>query len=226
MSVQLHLPDLPEIAVEIGAESGAPGISRRTGSRWRSSLATALPLMLMAMLALGTWWLVKNSPQADSPGVAGALRHVADYRVERFTLQRYDASGKMVVQIEGANLRHFPDTDEFEIDTAHVHATSPDGRDTVATARQAIAAGNGSQVRLVGGAHVLSRAGQGEATEILGEQLLALIDERRVLADLPVRVRQGSSEYSAAGMAFDERTRFVTLDGPARAVLHPHRSRP
>jgi lipopolysaccharide export system protein LptC len=226
LSVELHLPDLPEVAVAIGAESGAPGISRRTGSRWRSSLATALPLMLMAMLALATWWLVKNSPQAGTPSVAGPLRHVADYRVERFTLQRFDASGQLVMQIEGANLRHFPDTDEFEVDTAHLHATGLDGRDTVATARQAIAAGNGSQVRLVGGAHVVSRAGQGEATEVLGEQLLALIDERRVLAEQPVLVRQGASEYTAAGMTFDEKTRFVTLTGPARAVLHPHRNRP
>ncbi|MDY0106413.1 MAG: LPS export ABC transporter periplasmic protein LptC, partial [Giesbergeria sp.] len=38
-----------------------------------------LPVLLMGLLALGTWWLVRNAPQVQVPRPASAPRHEPDY---------------------------------------------------------------------------------------------------------------------------------------------------
>jgi lipopolysaccharide export system protein LptC len=67
MSGELHLPDLPEVPVSLGKDPGAPCRPRLAWRARLGSLAgTALPLFTMAVLAAGTWWLVKNAPQAET----------------------------------------------------------------------------------------------------------------------------------------------------------------
>jgi lipopolysaccharide export system protein LptC len=227
MNVELHLPDLPDVPVALGP---APGGVRRQRAAWserlRGLLGTAFPLMLMALLALGTWWLVRHAPDAGQPQAQRAVEHVPDYRLERFTLQRYAASGQRVINIEGQSMRHFPDNDELEIDTVIVVAAGPAGRDTHATARQAIASGDGSRVQLRGGVEVLSSDAAGETVVLTGDHIDLNISDKILLADKPVRVRQGGSEFRAEGMRLDQNTQQLTLTGPARAVFQPGYTKP
>ena len=96
-----------------------------------------LPLVLMALLALATWRLAKNTPvfQGDKPEVA--RRHVPDYTMNGFTVQRFANAGALSVQIEGDTLRHYPDTDTLEIDKVHIRSITPEGRVTLAWAEKA-----------------------------------------------------------------------------------------
>jgi lipopolysaccharide export system protein LptC len=222
VTVQLHLPDLPEVPLSLGGEA-APSPVARGDWRLRASalLGSALPLMLMGLLALGTWWLVKNSPSAPSSRAPFPPVHVPDYTMERFTIQRYDASGRMSVSIEGEHLRHFPDTDVLEIDTVHVRAVNEDGRITLATARQGILSGDGSSAQLLGGARVSGLDTQGRPIEFEGEHLFADLKGRKLRADRPVHVRQDRSEFSAGSASYDEATGLILLAGPAKAVLMP-----
>lgn len=225
MNVELHLPDLPEVPVSLGAAPGSPGTPPRGRVDWsqrlRGLFGTYLPLLVLAMLALATWWLVKNSPVPVEPRSAAALTHEPDYTLQRFTLQRYDVAGQLTVQIEGEQLRHYPDTDEIEIDTVRMVTSSPDGRVSRATARRAFVASDNSQVRLEGGAHVVSTDTNGATVEIDGERLLALVKKRQVQADRPVQVRQGGSEFTADAMEYDEVSRLLTLHGKVKATLLP-----
>ena len=54
---------------------------------WRlgQGLSAYLPLLLMVLLALGTWWLVQNTPRPDLPGEVVAHRHEPDYTMQGFT---------------------------------------------------------------------------------------------------------------------------------------------
>jgi len=222
MSVELHLPDLPEVPVALGAAPGGPPQPPAdTSSRLSSLAGTALPLVIMLMLALGTWWLVKNSPQPPGERVELAPRHVPDYTVEHFTLQRYDAQGRLAVEIEGEHLRHYPDANELEIDTVKLRAHHPDGRTTHATARQAIAQDDGSLVQLIGGAHVVSESLTGPPVELSGEHLVADFKARTIVSDRPVQVRQDRSEFTADAMRYNEASRALTATGPVRAVWLP-----
>ena len=104
---------------------------------WRaqSLLSNYLPLLLMALLAIGTWWLVKNTPLLGDAAEPAPPRHVPDYRMANFEIQRIAADGRLNVQIAGAELRHYPDTDTVEIDNVRLRAVGTDGRVLHATAR-------------------------------------------------------------------------------------------
>ena len=190
--------------------------------------STYLPLLLMAMLALGTWWLVKNTPLFEGDRVAAPLRHVPDYTMTQFMVQRFGANGTMRVQIEGDLMRHYPDTDTFEIDNPRIRAIGDDGRVTTATARSALSNRDGSEVQLSGGAHVVREPTPTQtAIDFRGEFLHYFQFTERVRSHLPVVVTQGGSEIRADSMAYDNLARVLDLKGHVRAVLtSPSGTRP
>lgn len=222
MNAELHLPDLPEVPVSVGAAGAHASPARSWGERVRALLGTFLPLLLMVALALVTWWLVKVAPSTPSAGGVRALTHDPDYTLDHFTMQRYGADGQLAVRIEGRTLRHFPDTDELAIDTVRIDVTSPDGRVTRATAAQAVAAGDGSQARLEGNAEVVSQGPGGEPPmDLQAQRLVFLIRERKVTTDQPVHVTQGRTEFTADALDYDDRARLLVLHGKVRARLTP-----
>jgi len=191
---------------------------------WRvlDTASAYLPLLLMAALALGTWWLVKNTPLLENEREVAPLRHVPDYTMNQFMVQRFAASGAMRVQIEGDVMRHYPDTDTIEIDNPRIRAFGEDGRITNATARTAIANRDGSEVQLSGGAHVVREAtDQIAAIEFRGEFLHLFQNTERVRSHLPVVVTQGGTEIRADSMAYDNLAGVLDLKGHVHAVLAP-----
>jgi len=189
-------------------------------SRVIDTVSTYLPVLLMAVLALGTWWLVKNTPVLDNERQVAPPRHEPDYAMRQFTVQRFAAAGALRVQIEGDELRHYPDNDTLEIDNPRIRATGPDGRVTLATAKRALSNGDGSEVQLSGGARVVREAqGDDGALEFRGEFLHAFLATERVRSHLPVTVTQGATEIRADGMNYDNLSRVVEFKGRVRAVL-------
>ena len=191
---------------------------------WRAIDAASayLPLLLMAALALGTWWLVKNTPLLDNERELAPLRHEPDYTMSQFMVQRFAPNGAMKAQIEGDVMRHYPDTDTLEIDNPRIRAFGEDGRITNATARKAIANRDGSEVQLSGDAHVVREAiGKSAAIEFRGEFLDCFQNTERVRSHLPVVVTQGSTEIHADSMAYDNLAGVLDLKGRQRAVLTP-----
>jgi lipopolysaccharide export system protein LptC len=219
MTIELHVPDLPPLT--IGSEPIAHHVRQPWHWRLREALSAYLPIVLMALFALSTWWLVKNTPTPAEPQAAVPLRHEPDYTMERFSLHRFGPDGTLRVQIDGEQLRHYPDTDTLEIDTVRVRINTPGRGATFATARRALVNGDASEVQLLGGAHVTSDAGDGETIEFEGEFLHALLNSERLRSHLPVRVRRGASDLRADAMEYDNLSRTVQLKGRVRAALQP-----
>jgi lipopolysaccharide export system protein LptC len=216
-----------DLAEDLGvlAPAAAPAAEhRRARLPWHlrllEVLTAYLPVLLMALLALGTWWLVKNTPlpEAERPDVPP--RHEPDYTMSDFRVQRFAADGAMRVQIEGDRMRHYPDTDTLEIDRPRIRAVAPDGRVTLASARRALSNGDGSEVQLIGEAQVVREAVAGqEAIEFRGEFLHAFLSSEKVRSHLPVVVRRGATEVRADAMEYDNLARVVDLKGHMRAVF-------
>lgn len=190
---------------------------------WRLGqwLSAYLPLVLMGLLALATWWLVQNTPRLQEPGEKAPPRHEPDYLMQGFTMQRYAADGRLRVQVRGTQMRHYPDTDTLEIDGVTIRAVGQDGRVTLASAQRAVANGDATEVQLLGQARVVhgaeGTAGDGGPIEFDSEFLHAFLVNERLRSHLPVRLRQGSSELQAASLEFDNLTRTARLGGPLRA---------
>lgn len=226
MSVELHLPDLPEVPISLGPPAGVGPRARMPWHlRLRDTLSSYLPLLLMALLALATWWLVKNSPRLAVPAVERPVSSEPDYTMTQFSLERFDAGGRLKVRIEGERLRHFPDTDRVEIDQARIQAFTQDGRVTLATAARALGNGDGSELQLMGGAEVTAQDATGQPLVMRGEFLHAFLVTERVRSHLPVLVSQGGTVLQAAAMDYDNAVRRLELKGPIRAVLAPRAAR-
>ena len=220
MSVELHLPDLPEVPISIGpASRAAPRVTMPWHLRLREVLSAYLPLLLMGLLALATWWLLKNSPRAVAPAEARTVSPDPDYTMSQFALERFDASGRLKLRIDGAQMRHFPATDRIEIEGAVIRAIAPDGRVTLAHAQRAIGNGDGSEVQLLGGAEVSSTDAAGAPVVMRGEFLHAFLVAEQVRSHLPVEVQMGGTDVRAAGLDYDHPARRLALKGPLRAVL-------
>jgi len=177
-----------------------------------------LPLLLMALLAVGTWWLVQNTPRPDVPREAPAPRHEPDYTMQGFTLQRFGADGRLRVQVDGAQMRHYPDTDTIEIEGVKIRALSEDGSVTRATARRALSNGDASELQLLGGARVIHEGlGNDPPLEFESEFLHAFLNTERLRSHLPVQLRQGASELRVGAIDYDHLTRSAKLGAPVRA---------
>jgi lipopolysaccharide export system protein LptC len=222
MALELHLPDLPDVPISVGPAPRAP---LRPPLPWhqraRELLATYLPLLLMLMLALATWWLVKNTPKPDTAQDSKAPPGEPDYTMDRFVVERFDKEGRLVARIRGDRLRHYVDIDRIEVDEARVRFVADDGRVTLAQGRRAITNGDGSELQLLGDAHVTSSGPRGEAIEFRGEFLHAFLNTERVRSHLPVVITRDGNEFRAAGMDYDHLSGLLQLQGQMRALLLP-----
>jgi lipopolysaccharide export system protein LptC len=192
------------------------------GVRLVELVSAYLPLLLMGLLALGTWWLVKNSPTFDTEGVDKPVRHEPDYTMARFSVERFTQDGRLRLRIEGDEMRHYPDDDTVEVDNPRIRSYAPDGRAVVATARRAISNGDGSEVQLLGGAQVVREAGAGQAAiEFRGEFLHAFFATGELRSHLPVTLRRGGTELRADTLDYRHRDQRVQLKGRVRATFPP-----
>jgi lipopolysaccharide export system protein LptC len=202
--------------------SGARRVRGPWYSRAFDTVSAYLPLLLMAALALGTWWLVKNTPTFESGQTPTPLRHDPDYTMSQFTVQRFGPDGALRAQIEGDTMRHYPDTETIEVDNPRVRAIAADGRVSVATAHRALSNRDGSEIQLFGDARVIREAtARDPAIEFRGEFLDCARFTERVRSHLPVQVVQGPSELRADAMAYDNLAGVLDLHGHVRGVLTP-----
>ena len=152
-----------------------PPVWRRAWER----ISIYLPVLLMACLALGTYWLVKNSPLFGAPEAARPARHDPDYFMRGFAVRTFDGAGVLKSELFGAEARHYPDTDTLEIDQVRIRSFNEQGRLTTATALRGLSNGDGSEVQLFGNALVVrdglqNAAGQNDQRmEFRGEFLHA-----------------------------------------------------
>ncbi len=185
-------------------------------------LSAYLPIVLMGLLALGTWWLVQNTPRPDGAREERVLRHEPDYLMQGVLLQRFGPDGRLRVEVVGTQMRHYPDNDTLEIDSATIRAWSPGGELTRANARLALANGDASEVQLLGGAQVVRENAAAESlVEFNSEFLHAFLTTERVRSHLPVRMRQGGNEFSMGALDYDHLAKSARLGAPVKARFEP-----
>ncbi len=188
-----------------------------------------LPVVLMGLLALGTWWLVRNAPMPQMPRAEVERRHEPDYFMRDFSVKNFDASGRLQSELQGSLARHYPDTDTIDIDAMRMRSQSPDGRITHATANRALSNADGTEVQLFGNAVVTREAmslpgGQKQPRlEFRGEFLHAWTQTERVSSNQPVTLTRGNDRFTANSMDYDNLEQVLELRGRVHGTLAPGR---
>ena len=219
-------------ALQDGSPDNARALSQLK-SMWRrvlrvwDSMAIYMPLLMMGALALGTYWLVRNTPIFNTPETVKEASHDVDYFMRKFTVKTFDEGGQLKSEIYGIEARHFPDTDILEIDQARIRSISLEGRVTTATANRAYTNGDGSEVQLTGNAVVIREASKdasGKETprmEFRGEFLHAFLNDERVKSHKPVLLIRGTDQFVGDTIAYDNLDQVANLNGRVRGILVP-----
>ena len=186
-----------------------------------------LPVILTALLALGTYWLARNAPKLLEPTVARAVTHDPDYFMRDFVVKNFLPTGELRSELFGKEGRHYPDTDTLEVDQMRMRSVSPLGLVTRATADRSLSNGDGSEIQLFGNAIIVRDAATGPSgqplprLEFRGEFLHAFVNTERVRSNKPVTLIRGADQFTSDTMDYDNLTGVANLQGRVRGVLMP-----
>ena len=186
-----------------------------------------LPIVLMGALALGTYWLVRNSPVFSTQQAAKAAKHDVDYFMRKFTIKSFGETGQLKSEIYGVEGRHYPDSDTLEIDQPRILSVSDQGRPVMSSGNRALSNGDGSEVQLFGNARVVREAVAGNDGKVLprlefqGEFLHAFVNEERVKSHLPVTLIRGADQFTGDTFVYNNLTGIAELKGRVRGRLVP-----
>lgn len=193
-------------------------------------LSIYLPIVVMGLMALGTYWLVQNSPKPDAPVVERPVRHEPDYFMKDFSVTTFVESGRLKSEVFGVAARHFPDSDTLEIDRIRIRSFDDQGRLTTATANRALTNDDASVVELFGNARLVREAQPDRSgnvaprIEFRGEYLHANTDTERVKSNQPVQLRRGNDVFVGNTMDYDNVKQVMVMEGRVKGLINPKRA--
>ncbi len=189
-------------------------------------VALYLPIMLMGIMAMSTYWLVRSAPELEEVRLEDVPRHVPDYFMREFSVRVFDAKGKLKSEIKGTEARHYPDTDTVEIDHPIIHSYSNDGRLTVANAKRALTNADGSELQLFDQAVVVRNGSDkndvSTRTQVRSDFLHLFMDTEEIRTHLPVELLRGDKDrFVGDKMHYNNLTSTIELKGRVRGVISP-----
>lgn len=192
-------------------------------------LAVYLPLLLMGLMAMGTYWLVRNSPVMGEIEQEAPPRHVPDYFMRDFSVKVFAEDGRLKSEMVGIEGRHYPDTDTLEVDQPRIRILGTEGRVTTAVAVRGLINADGSEAQLFDKAVVVREASinaQGVQTprsEMHSDFLHLFANTEQVRSHMPVVLVRGAGDRftSQEGMDYNNLDRLMQLTGRVRGTLLP-----
>lgn len=188
-------------------------------------LSIYLPIAMMGLMALGTYWLVQNSPTPSAVAAQKPVRTDPDYFMKDFSVTTFVDAGRLKSEVFGVAARHYPDTDTLEIDRVRIRSFDEQGRLTTATADRALTNSDATIVELFGNALMIREAQpdkQGTVmprVEFRGEYLHANTDTDRVMSNKPVELRRGNDVFVGDTMDYDDNTQVMVMQGRVKGQI-------
>ena len=205
-----------------------PAGTARRGAWW-DSLSIYLPVLLMGVLALASYWLLRITPSADEPGPAGPVSTEPDYFMRRFSVKSFDAKGRVTSEVAGDEARHHPDDDRIEIDNARLRRIDEQGLVTTATAQRVTSNADHTAFVLEGNAIVIREAGTGAdgrvrpRLEFHGERFRVTLKPDHVVSDLPVTLLRDGDRLQAQTLDYRGDDQVADFKGRVHVTLQPRR---
>ena len=190
-------------------------------------ISVYLPVILMGLIALGTYWLARNTPTLGPEQAKALATHDPDQFMRHFSVKSFDANGRLKTELRGAEARHYPDTDTTEIDQPKMRSINERGSITLANALRGVSNADGSEVQLIGDAVVVREAFKDAAghvqprMEIRSDYLHIYVNTERVTSNKPVEIVRADNRLTGDGFSFDNVTQVLEMQGRVRAQMQP-----
>jgi lipopolysaccharide export system protein LptC len=192
-------------------------------ARFFDRVTLYLPVVLMAALALMSYWLVRTAPGDKAPEAVALYDNAPDYYLHSFSAQSFDANGRVLRQVQGGVGRHFPDTKWTEIDDFHGQSYGAGGAVMLAQARRSLTNEEATEMQLMGSAQVLRPelhvAGQTPRQRaVYRSEFLHVFTETGIAkSHLPVDIEYGRNRFRADSMLYDDVSQILELKGRVKA---------
>lgn len=175
------------------------------------------PLLLVGVLAALTFWL----QQVADPGLAdrsGRMRHDPDFIVEKFSVRRFNAEGKLQHTLTAPLMAHYPDDDSTVLDSPQVvfHGDPP----SRLSGSKAYVSKDAREVVLDGNVSMVRTGVDGPDTVVATSRLSIFPEEETARSDAAVTITQGRTVINGTGLAIDNKTSTTQLFGPVRGIIH------
>lgn len=210
----------------LGPRASARPLAWRLRRVWDQA-SIYLPVLLMGLMALGSYWLLHATPEAAAPAAARPVTSEPDYFMRRFSVKVFDANGVLQSEVYGAEVRHRPDTDTVEIDQARIRSVQPNGLLTTATAQRVTSNAAQTEFVLEGNAEVVREAGRSPDGTLLprlefrGQRLQVFTQPQRLVSDRPVTLLRGNDRINADTLDYQGDDRVLLFSGRVKAQLNP-----
>lgn len=200
----------------------------RQGFDLLSRLSIYLPVVMMALLALGTYWLLRITPPPPEPESERPVSEQPDFFMRGFAVRTFDGQGRIRTELRGTEARHHPHNDTLVIDNARVRSRSDEG--LISTARADLITSNaeGTDMLLEGEAQVQRQGGRDTSgklaprLEFHGPVLRVRTQPERITSEQPVLLIRGNDQITADSLDYTgDDARVADLQGRVNATLAP-----
>jgi len=191
-------------------------------SRLLDRLLLSLPLVLVALLALGSYWMLRTAPALDTGQLPQPPDQEPDYVLEKFSTLKFDANGRLTLFIRGELAQRLPESPWVEVHKFSMRATDAQGHVKHASADMGFSSSDNKEFELKGKARLMQEANPADDSprlEITGEFLHLFSDPDRIESDKPVQLLHGKHQFNADSMVYSGTERSLQLDGRVRAML-------
>lgn len=199
----------------------------RRKRQFMDRMSIYLPVLLMGLLALASYWLLRATPAPETPMAERPVSSEPDYFMRRFSVKSFDAKGTLKTEVFGVEARHFPATDMVEIDNARIRHIGDQGLPTLASARLVTTNGDNTEFVMRGDAVIVREAGLGADGEPLprlefrGEFLHIFLEPDRIVSDRPVTLLRGNDRLVADTLDYTGEDQVAQFKGRVKVQLAP-----
>lgn len=191
----------------------------------RLSNTRVLPLALMFLLALVSFWLERTVREEEQRPVV--RRHDPDYIVTNFITTSYNREGAAESVLSADRMVHYPDDDSTELLRPRVVQTRPnEPRMTVSAERGAISR-DGDDIFLYDNVLLVRTADRERPEARMTTSFLQVVRDRSLVrTDRDVVIHEDRRTLAGRGMEYDNEAQMLQLMSHVRGVFEPEKKAP
>ncbi|MGL4409322.1 LPS export ABC transporter periplasmic protein LptC [Zoogloea sp.] len=177
------------------------------------------PLVVLILLAGVSIWL-ERSTSRDARPQSGQIRHEPDFSIDKFTLHRFDQTGKTQYILRGDRLVHFLDDETSEVTRPRLeYLNRPEPMHL--ESEKATVNKEGDVVVLTDKVYARRAPYQGKPESTLNtERMTIWPDDEKMRTETPVTLTQGQTVITADRMDTHSLSGEIRLQGRVKGILY------
>ena len=190
--------------------------------RTEDRLAAAVSIVLLLILAGGSYFLAEFAADRGEPSGTRKITHEPDYFVDGLVLTKVNERGEPAFRLSAERMVHYPDDGRSEFTEPRMVSLDPARPLVELRAKTGSTDARGDETELSDGV-VLVRHGSGTDPDLVVKSEVIVLSTKSEIAHTshPVEIRHGTTSLTGVGMKFDNATRRLRLESRVRGSWQP-----